>query len=162
VEGVALRSETDFQINAADPSSEDANWCIGQYFNELGARFDSGFDPALSISAYIHELTPPLGLLLIAYLEKKPVGCGALKFHPDGIGEIKRMWVSPSVRGKGLGKQLLRALEDSARGAGMSVLHLETNKSLVEAIHLYSKSGYNEVKAFNKEPYAHHWFEKRL
>jgi ribosomal protein S18 acetylase RimI-like enzyme len=155
-------SETDFQITVVDPSSKDAKWCFEQYYAELGRRFERGFDPALSISAHMHELMPPAGLLVVAYLGREPVGCGALKFHSDGVGEIKRMWVSTNVRGRGLGKKLLMALEDSARKAGISVLHLETNKSLVEAIKLYRKSGYREVEAFNEEPYAHHWFEKRL
>jgi DNA-binding MarR family transcriptional regulator/GNAT superfamily N-acetyltransferase len=150
------------QITAADPTSQDARWCIGQYFAELGERFETGFDPTLSISADAHELVPPAGLLLVAHLREEPVGCGALKFHEDGVGEIKRMWVAPRARGLGLGRRLLLALEQQAREAGMMVLHLETNRTLVEAIQLYRDSGYQEVHAFNDEPYAHHWFEKRL
>jgi ribosomal protein S18 acetylase RimI-like enzyme len=53
-------------------------------------------------------------------------------------------------------------LERHARAAGVAVLHLETNRALVEAIALYRSAGYREVPAFNDEPYAHHWFEKRL
>lgn len=150
------------QITIADPTSQDAIWCIEQYFAELGERFEAGFDPSLSISASAHELTPPAGQLLIAYLREEPVGCGALKFHEDKIGELKRMWVAPYARGLGLGRRLLLALEHSAREEGMTVLHLETNRTLTEAIQLYRRSGYQEVEAFNDEPYAHHWFEKRL
>ena len=150
------------QISVTDPTSQDARWCFEQYFTELGQRFEAGFDPALSISAHARELTPPAGLLLIARLREEPIGCGALKFHEDGIGEIKRMWVAPRARGLGLGRRLLLALEQSAREAGMTILHLETNRTLTEAIQLYRDSGYQEVAAFNDEPYAHHWFEKRL
>ena len=150
------------QITIADPTSQDAQWCIAQYFAELGERFEAGFDPTLGISAHAHELTPPAGLLLVARLREEPVGCGALKFHEDAIGEIKRMWVAPHARGLGLGRRLLLALEHAAREAGMTVLHLETNRTLTEAIQLYRDSGYQEVAAFNDEPYAHHWFEKRL
>jgi hypothetical protein len=53
-------------------------------------------------------------------------------------------------------------LERHARKAGVKVLRLETNRALSEAIHLYRRSGYVEVEAFNAEPYAHHWFEKQL
>ena len=150
------------EITAADPAGQDARWCFTQYFTELGQRFEAGFDPALSISADAHELTPPVGLLLVARLREEPVGCGALKFHENGVGELKRMWVAPRARGLGLGRRLLLALEQEAGEAGMTVLHLETNRALTEAIELYRRSGYQEVAAFNDEPYAHHWFEKRL
>jgi ribosomal protein S18 acetylase RimI-like enzyme len=56
----------------------------------------------------------------------------------------------------------LQELERHAREAGVTVLHLETNGSLTEAITLYRRSGYEEVPAFTDEPYAHHWFEKHL
>ena len=48
------------QITVADPTSQDARWCIEQYFTELGERFETGFDPTLSISAHAHELVPRL------------------------------------------------------------------------------------------------------
>jgi DNA-binding MarR family transcriptional regulator/GNAT superfamily N-acetyltransferase len=150
------------QITVADPASQDAQWCIEQYFTELGERFETGFDPTLGIPAHAHELTPPAGLLLVARLREEPVGCGALKFHENTVGELKRMWVAPRARGLGLGRRLLEALEHKAREAGMTVIHLETNRSLIEAIELYRHAGYQEVEAFNNEPYAHHWFEKRL
>jgi len=149
-------------IVLADPTSSDVIWCFEQYFAELGKRFEAGFDPALSISAHAHELMPPSGLVLVAHLRDEPVGCGALKFNENAAAEIKRMWVAPSVRGLGLGRRLLEALEFHAREAEVAVLHLETNRSLIEAIQMYRDCGYQEVKAFNDEPYAHHWFEKRF
>jgi DNA-binding MarR family transcriptional regulator/GNAT superfamily N-acetyltransferase len=149
-------------IDVEDPTSADARWCIGEYFAELNRRFEAGFDPAQSISADAHELVPPAGLLLVARLRAEPVGCGALKFHADAPAELKRMWVASEARGLGLGRRLLQELEDQARGAGATTIHLETNRSLAEAIALYRASGYREVPAFNDEPYAHHWFEKRV
>jgi DNA-binding MarR family transcriptional regulator/GNAT superfamily N-acetyltransferase len=150
------------QIGVADPTSQEARWCIESYFAELGKRFEAGFDPTLGIQAHPNELTPPAGLLLIARLREEPVGCGALKLHRHAPGEIKRMWVAPHARGLGLGRRLLQELERHAREMGIAVLHLETNHTLTEAIELYRHSGYQEVGAFNDEPYAHHWFEKRL
>jgi DNA-binding MarR family transcriptional regulator/GNAT superfamily N-acetyltransferase len=150
------------QITVADPTSQDARWCLESYFAELDQRFESGFDPAISTSVPLHELTPPAGLLLIARLREEPIGCGALKFHENLVGEIKRMWVAPRARGLGLGRRLLTSLEHRAEEAGMTILHLETNRTLLEAIELYRRAGYQEVEAFNDEPYAHHWFEKRL
>src|SRR6478735_6446942 len=149
-------------IESEDPATDDARWCIEQYFAELARRFDSGFDPALSIPAAVDDLRPPAGLLLIARSRARPVGCGALKFHGSEPAELKRMWVSPDARGLGLGGRLLRCLEQAAGEAGATVVRLETNGSLAEAIALYRKAGYSEVDAFNDEPYAHHWFEKEL
>lgn len=145
-----------------DPASPDAHFCIGQYFAELDRRFDAGFDPAASISADVHELTEPAGILLVARLRDEPVGCGALKLHGREPAEIKRMWVSPSARGLGLGRRLLAELERQAAERGAPAARLETNRSLAEAIALYRSAGYREVPAFNDEPFAHHWFEKAL
>jgi DNA-binding MarR family transcriptional regulator/N-acetylglutamate synthase-like GNAT family acetyltransferase len=145
-----------------DPTTPDARWCIEQYFAEIDARFDGGFDPAISTLPDARELTPPVGLFLVARLRNRPVGCGALKFHRDAPPDIKRMWIAPEARGIGLGRRLLHELEQHAHDAGASVVRLETNRSLREAIALYRRSGYVEVEPFNDELYAHHWFEKRL
>jgi len=147
---------------AEDPTTPDARWCFEQYFAELDERFDAGFDPALSISADAEELVPPTGVLLIARLRERPIGCGALKLHGAAPTELKRMWIAPAARGLGVGRRLLQELERHAREAGVAVLRLETNRALTEAIALYRHSGYQEVDPFNNEPYAHHWFEKRL
>jgi DNA-binding MarR family transcriptional regulator/predicted GNAT family acetyltransferase len=166
---VAAMAETErllraslFSIAAEDPASADAAWCIGQYYEELARRFPGGFDPALSLPADRHQLTPPSGLLLLARRGREAVGCGAVLFHDERPAEIKRMWIAPEARGSGLGRRLLRTLEQRARAAGASVLHLETNGELAEAIRLYRAEGYREVAAFSDDPYAQHWFEKRL
>ena len=150
------------RISVEDPDSPDAKWCVAQYFAELGERFEGGFDPRRSIPADAEELRPPRGAFLVARLDGRPVGCGAVKPVEPGVGSIKRMWVSPAVRGAGVGRRLLLALEREAAGLGMGLLRLETNRSLREAQALYRRNGYREVPAFNDEPHAHHWFEKRV
>jgi GNAT superfamily N-acetyltransferase len=150
------------EVRRVDPADPAARYCVGEYFAELDRRFRTGFDPAASISADDDELRFPAGVLLLATLRDEPVGCGALKFHDDGPTELKRMWVAASARGLGIGRRILAELESEAVRRGSRVLHLETNGSLTEAIALYRSSGYVEVDAFNQEPYAHYWFEKRL
>jgi len=150
------------RVELVDPRLPAAQYCLAEYFAELGRRFDAGFDPARSISADNAELTPPAGLLLLATLHGEPVGCGALKLHSDEPAEIKRMWVSPDARGLGLGRRLLAELERTAVARRAPAVRLETNQNLTEAIALYRSAGYQEVPAFNAEPYAHHWFEKSL
>jgi GNAT superfamily N-acetyltransferase len=129
--------------------------------DELGRRFPDGFDHARSISASAPQLRPPAGVMLMATLDGEPFGCGAVKFHAGAPSEIKRMWIAPSARGLGLARRLLGALEKQAAGSH-PVVRLETNAALTEAIALYRSSGYVEVPPFNDEPYADHWFEKRL
>jgi ribosomal protein S18 acetylase RimI-like enzyme len=144
-----------------DPASEDAMWCLSQYFRELDARFDDGFNPAESLPAEVEEIRLPRGMLIVARREGAPVGCGALKLH-GAWAELKRMWIAPDARGLGIGRRILLELEQRAIQNGASLIRLETNKTLVEAISLYRKSGYREVRAFNSETYADHWFEKQL
>jgi GNAT superfamily N-acetyltransferase/DNA-binding MarR family transcriptional regulator len=150
------------EIRPVDPTHPDARLCVRSYFAELDRRSDSGFDPAQGISAEPHELTPPAGVFLIAYLRSEPIGCGAVKHHDDAPSEIKRMWVTESARGLGIGRRLLAELEAWAAGRGARTVRLETNRALTEAIAMYRSAGYAEVPAFNDEPFAHHWFEKRL
>lgn len=149
------------RLEVVDPESPAAQYCLGRYFEELAARFDTGFDPGRSISAAADELTPPHGFFVLATLHGEPIGCGALKCH-ERHGEIKRMWVDASSRGLGVGKRILERLEQLAREQQLPLLRLETNRTLKEAQLLYKTSGYREVKPFNEEPYAHHWFEKTL
>jgi DNA-binding MarR family transcriptional regulator/GNAT superfamily N-acetyltransferase len=150
------------EIAPIDPAHPSARFCMHEYFSELERRFDTGFDPARSISANDEELRPPAGLFLVASMRSDPIGCGALKFHDNAPTEIKRMWVAESARGLGVGRRLLGELEQRAAEHGASTVRLETNKTLVEAIAMYRSAGYYEVAAFNDEPYAHHWFEKRI
>jgi DNA-binding MarR family transcriptional regulator/GNAT superfamily N-acetyltransferase len=150
------------RIAATDPRHPHARHCVRAYYSELADRFDDGFDPSLSLPADDEDLTPPAGLMLVATLRDIPVGCGALKHHPGAPTELKRMWVSSTVRGVGLGRRLLTELEAHAAAAGAHAVRLETNRTLSEAVGLYRAAGYREVEAFSAEPYAHHWFEKSL
>ena len=150
-------------VEIVDPRAADARYCLQAYFEELGRRFDSGFDPGRSISASEEEMTLPRGLLLVAYMRGTAVGCGALKLHSDSrIAELKRMWVATEVRGLGLGRQLVERLSAEAASRGMVMLRLETNDSLFEARRLYETAGFVEVAPFNDDPYAQHWFQKDL
>jgi DNA-binding MarR family transcriptional regulator/GNAT superfamily N-acetyltransferase len=150
------------EVRVEAPTSTDARWCLGEYFRELAERFDSGFDSARSNPARDEDMAPPAGWFVVARLDGCAVGCGALKRKDSTTGEIKRMWTAPTARGLGIARRMLRTLETIARKARLSTLQLETNRTLKEAQALYRQEGYQEVAAFNDEPYAHHWFEKKL
>lgn len=149
-------------IAHADPAGDDARWCLRQYFAELAERFDTGFDPDRSLPFSAADFTPPAGAFVMATADGAPLGCAALKVSGPGVGYIKRMWVAPRARGIGLGSRILDAVEAAASDLGLTTVQLETNRTLSEAIGLYRARGYREVAPFNDEPYAHHWFEKRL
>jgi DNA-binding MarR family transcriptional regulator/N-acetylglutamate synthase-like GNAT family acetyltransferase len=156
-----LRS-SGIRIVRVEPTTPEARWCVAQYFAELDRRFEQGFDPGQSIPADDADMLPPRGAFLVASVEGEPVGCGAVKTLAPGVGSLKRMWVAESARGLGLGRRVLAALEEEARALGLTTLRLETNRALTAAIQLYRSAGYIEVPPFNADPYANHWFEKRL
>ena len=150
------------QTRIVDPEEPEARRCLRAYYAELGRRSDRPFDPRSGSTAEPHEVRPPAGAFVVAYLNGEPIGCGAVKHLPGGPSDIKRMWVAESARGLGLGRRLLHELEQLARESGADVARLETNAALVEAIALYRSAGYEEVPPFNDEPYAQHWFAKSL
>jgi ribosomal protein S18 acetylase RimI-like enzyme len=154
-------------IEPCDPRHRHARTSLDSYFAELAARFEHDFDIDRASPDAPSDLVPPNGLLLVATLAGEAVGCGVLRHHDLRAGvpewsEIKRLWVSSSVRGIGLGRRLLTALEHRAASAGAPVVRLDTNRVLTEAIAMYRAEDYREIARFNDNPYAHHWFEKEL
>ncbi|MFC7480699.1 GNAT family N-acetyltransferase [Luedemannella flava] len=99
------------------------------------------------------EFDPPEGLFLVAWRDGEPVGCGGWRTlaHfsapgiPEDVAEIKRMYTTPAARKGGVAAEVLAALEESAREAGMHRIVLETGLPQPEAIALYEKSGYTRI-----------------
>jgi DNA-binding MarR family transcriptional regulator/N-acetylglutamate synthase-like GNAT family acetyltransferase len=149
-------------IAAEEPSSADARWCLAHYFAELRERFEDPFDPGRTLPADRQDLVPPSGAFLVARFNGQPAGCGALKTLTPGVGEIMRMWVDRAHRGLGIGPRILDALELRATALGHHTVRLYTNRSLGEAKRMYRRHGYAEIDRYNDDPYADHWFEKRL
>ncbi|PSK67866.1 hypothetical protein B0E53_00137 [Micromonospora sp. MH33] len=149
-------------VEPCPPADPRARSSVRAYAREIAQRFDDGFDPALSKPVRDEELVPPAGVFLLATLNGEPVGCGAIKLHAGAPAEIKRVWVADGVRGLGVGRRLLDRLERYAAERGWTAVRLDTNRNLSEAIAMYRAAGYQEIEPYNDEPYAHHWFEKRL
>jgi GNAT superfamily N-acetyltransferase len=139
-----------------------ASTLLAKYFSELASRFPDGLRDDPAHAARPDELSPPSGVFLVAYVEPRPVGCGGLRRIDTATSEIKHMWIDPAMRGRGLGRDLLMALEQWASRLGYEVVRLDTSLHLNEALSLYRSSGYAEIAAYNENPYAAHWFEKRL
>jgi putative acetyltransferase len=96
------------------------------------------------------EVGPGRGAFLVAYAGDEPVGCGAIRRLDAGTAEIKRMFVVPARRGRGIGGQLLAALEEEARALGVGRLVLETGVRQPEAVALYGRFGFGEIPAFGE------------
>jgi GNAT superfamily N-acetyltransferase len=150
------------RIVPVDPEHADARHCLAEYVAELNQRSQRGFDPSAGATALPHEVRPPAGQFLVAYLHGEAIGCGAVKHNAGAPTEIKRMWIASAARGLGLGRRLLAELEACAVAGGAHSVRLETSAVLTEALALYRSAGWIEVAAFNEEPFADHWFEKAL
>jgi DNA-binding MarR family transcriptional regulator/predicted GNAT family N-acyltransferase len=166
---VAAMAEVERLIRASfvtvaeeSPRSAGGRRCREQYFAELARRFDGGFDTATGDPSDSADLLPPSGAFVVARLDGEAVGCGGLKTLDARTGEIKRVWTAASARGIGVAGRIMRWLEERAREMGFSIVRLDTNKSLTEAQALYRKLGYREIGRYNDNPYASHFFEKRL
>jgi DNA-binding MarR family transcriptional regulator len=157
-----LRAAT-VAFDVVDPRSAVARAATDAYFSELDRRFPSGFDPGAGGAGQdATALRPPSGAFLVARSDGAVVGCGGLQRVDDRTAEIKRMWIHPDWRGLGLGARLLARLEDIGRRRGDVQAILDTNETLVEAVALYERSGYQAIERYNDNPYAHRWFAKEL
>jgi DNA-binding MarR family transcriptional regulator len=146
----------------ADPTADAARACLAAYYAELGRRFATGFDVALSCDPEAADMTRPRGAFLLAVADGLPVGCVGLKGRGGPVAEIKRLWIDPAARGLGLAKRLMQDVEAVAGDLGVRTLRLDTNSALTEALTLYRKSGWVEIDRFNDDPYPDHFFEKSL
>lgn len=143
-------------------TSPVARRLLEAYVSELDRRWPGGFAPEATDPTRPEAFCPPEGVFFVAWVEEVPVGCGGVRRLAAGVGEVKRMWVSPAVRGRGIGRALLEALERGARGLGCGLLRLDTTSDLRAAVHLYRSAGYREIPPYNGNAYADLWFEKAL
>lgn len=152
---------------AVDPDGSVGMGLLREYYTEIVARYWGRPARADEVDQVLvdepsHDLVPPTGLLLAAYCDGELGGCGGFRVLSPGLAELTRVYLRPSLRGRGGGVALLAALERAAVGAGLTTARLDTRKDLVEARRLYARNGYVEIAAYNSSPYADHWFEKRL
>jgi GNAT superfamily N-acetyltransferase len=145
------------EVDAGSPAAQTA---MTSYFAELAERFPAGFDP----TGYLEpeDYNPPLGRFFLAMAGDDVVACGGLVWIDDETAEIKRMWVDPAARGRGVASRLLEFLEQTAAASGRLTVRLDTNPVLLPAIAMYRKNGYRDIDRYNDNPYAGLWFEKTL
>ena len=111
---------------------------------EYVARY-GGRDGAVVDSA---EFEPPRGAFLVAEVDGVPVGCGAWRMHAPGVAEIKRVYVAPGLRRRGVAGVVVAALEAGAVRAGCRAIVLNSGNRQPEALALYRAAGYTPVRAY--------------
>ncbi|MGW1166683.1 GNAT family N-acetyltransferase [Streptomyces sp. NPDC002550] len=147
-------------VETVDGASADARACLDAYAADIDARFPEGYDKAALVRP--EEVAGDAGAFLVAYEERRPVGCGALRRLAPGVGEIRHVWVHPEARRLGLARRLLAGLEREALTRGLTVVRLDTHTVLTEAQAMYRACGYTEIPRYNDDVHGGHWFEKRL
>jgi GNAT superfamily N-acetyltransferase len=134
-----------------------------EYVARYGGRDETPLEPTY--------FDPPQGAFFVGYLDDRPVATGAWRRRHDlAVGgtsetaEVKRMYVVPAARGRGLARAMLAHLEATAREAGAEVMVLETGMSQPEAIALYESSGYTPIPGFGfyKDAPLSRCFARRL
>jgi GNAT superfamily N-acetyltransferase len=95
---------------------------------------------------------PPTGLLLLAFEGDEPIGCIGYRTLEPGVCEMKRLYVVPGFRGKGIGRDLVLKLIDEAASAGFREMRLDTIPKLATALALYRKLGFAEIPPYYHNP----------
>ncbi len=158
-----MAESLEIQFRAADFDSGAGATLLQAMRDELRALYEGlNLDSEDMPRAGAAELSPPTGALLVGYRGDEPVCVGAIKRLDEHACEIKRMYVAPGWRGRGVARALLRELEATARGLGYDIARLDTGPRQQGARGLFESEGYAEVGNFNANPVASFWGEKPL
>jgi GNAT superfamily N-acetyltransferase len=148
-------------IEPADSQSEAAAALLASYLAEVNAAF--GYSPHDDAPADPEDFIPPRGrFFVVRDRAGAAMGCGAVRLLDPDTAEVKRMWLHPSMRGRGAGWKLLQTLENEAVRLGARRGVLDTNATLTSALALYRAAGWEEVPQYNDNSQATHWFAKDL
>jgi len=135
-------------VQRSDILSPTAQTLIEALNTELSARYPE--QGACHFRLDAHEVADGQGAFLIAFRAGTPVGCGAVRRIDAQTGEVKRMYVVPKERGRGVGRVILNALEAEARALRISRLVLETGIRQTEALALYQRGGFMRIAPFGE------------
>lgn len=134
---------------------------LAAFTDEIASLYP-GWNPGVGPTAHPDDFVAPGGRFLVAYDGDEPVGCGGVKRLDDTTGEIKRLYVAPGARGRGVARRLLQALEAAALTLGWDTVRLDTGDQQPEALALFRSAGYRAISDYSANPYASYWFEKSL
>jgi GNAT superfamily N-acetyltransferase len=151
------------EVRREPPDAPAARALYAGYMKDVAERLGD-FTPTEQIFATPEAFDGPGSAWLVIYEDGEPVACAGLRPLGDDTGEIKRMFVVESARGRGHGRRLLAELEAIARDAGQRRIRLLTTTVLTEARALYAAEGYAVVEEFPMPdpPRTDYWLEKTL
>lgn len=152
----------EFEISLADPSADESLALVHAMEEEIEALYVDRWGSIHSVGASPDEMTPPNGAFVVVWIGERQVGCGGLKRLDSSACELKRMFLTPEVRGRGLSTRLLSVLEARARDLGYSKARLDTGDRQQAAQRLYEGAGYLEIEKYNDNNLATLWYEKDL
>ena len=145
------------EFRVCDPGRPPARDLIAAVLAEYDER--AGRPLRGGPSATARDFSPPARAYVAGFIVGRPA-CGAgIKRLADGVAELKRMYVAPAFRGRGVGPRLLEAAEDTARELGYDLLRLDSQASTWP---VYREAGYRQIADYNCNPHADVWAEKRL
>ncbi len=151
-------------ITNEDPTSATARQLMAALTLELEKRYDPNVAVDVTRMPELHNVNSDGVQFVVAWLDGQPVGCGAIRPIDEGATEVKRMYVNPNMRGKGIAHQILTRLEELATADGFNVTRLETGIRQPEAVALYEKAGYVPIPCYGiyaQNPESR-CFEKKL
>jgi GNAT superfamily N-acetyltransferase len=108
------------------------------------------------------DLAPPVGIWLVACRDGHAIGCGGLQRLDAETGEVRRVFLETTERGRGTGRRLLAELEEHARRLGYTRVRLTTGDRQPEALRMFQRAGYEEIPPFTDGVFTRHWMEKAL
>lgn len=153
----------DFSIRPAGPADhEGVTRELAEYFAFLGEEVDaSGIDH--DVADWQAAYDGVAGVMLIV-LDRagEVVGTAAVRRLAPGVTELKRMWLRPACRGRGLARRLMDRVLEEARALGGRVLRLDSERRLAAAVALYRSYGFADIADYNGNPHAELWMERRL
>ena len=129
----------------------DAVNLFNEYANSLNISLDfQNFTEELNIINSMYG--SPTGCLLLVYEQEEAVACAAYRKIGDGICELKRMYIKPNYRRKGIGQKLVDLLCEKAKQNGYYLMRLDTLDSMLPALHLYRSNGFKDIAAYYHNP----------
>ncbi len=149
-------------IDVVPGDDAEGNRLMTAMTDEIDRLYSDRDGSVLSVSAHPAELSAPAGALLVVRDGAEAIGCGALKRLDDETCEIKRMYLTPNWRGRGISALLLEALERRARELGYRRARLDTGDRQPSARRLYQGAGYRPIPDYNGNSMARFWFEREL
>ncbi|GAB2797506.1 hypothetical protein GCM10027091_31440 [Streptomyces daliensis] len=177
---LSVNERMNWNIAPASVGTAEADAVLRAYIDDIAGRYygrpatPEEIDTALAESPS-DDLAPPHGAFLLAREANGTgganganstagavLGCVGVRLLSAKTAELKRVWVTPAARGRGLGSALIGAAEHAALDLGATTMRLDTRTDLVEARRLYGRHGYAEIPPYHHGKYADHWFEKRL